>query len=103
VLLKLYDWQKLIYTAATRKKWPWVIYITGWAIVEMPVKIEQKLGTLEGLVARWLEMWILGTRRTVVVGLGHPIMRRTASLNSLEPPQCGPHHHYTSQSWGGES
>jgi len=22
VLLKLYDWQKLIYTAATRKKWP---------------------------------------------------------------------------------
>lgn len=54
--------------------------------MEMPVKIEQKLGTLEGLVARWLEMWILGTRRTVVVGLGHPIMRRTASLNSLEPP-----------------
>lgn len=56
----------------------------------MPVKIEQKLGTLEGLAARWLEMWIFGTRWTVVVDLGHPIMRRTASLNSLEPPNAVP-------------
>ena len=49
--------------------------------------------------SEWLEKWTRSPRRTVVGWPWVPIIRRTASLNSLNPP-CGPHAHH--QAGGGE-